>query len=73
MSDRIRKDYRVYMEPILAFACKEQAIKIGIRTMSRYVRRAVVLALKADGYPLDAATRKFRKIKLLYQGVTCNG
>lgn len=38
--------------------------------MSRYVRRAVVLALKADGYPVDGVTHKFRKIKLLYQGVT---
>ena len=70
MSDIIRKDYRVYLEPILASACTHQAGVVGIRTMSRYIRRAVVLALKADGYPLDSVTSKFRNVKLLYKGVS---
>jgi len=73
MSDKIRKDYRVYMEPVLASACKEQAVKIGIRTMSRYVRRAVVLTLKSDGYPLDEVTKRFRKVNVLHKGVTTCG
>jgi len=72
MSDRFRKDYRVYLEPVLATACAHQAGVIGVRTMSRYIRRAVVLALKADGYPLDSVTSKFVKVKLLHKGVsTC--
>lgn len=70
MSDIIRKDYRVYLEPVLATACSHQAKKVGIRTMSRYIRRAVVMALKADGYPLDSVTCKFRKVNMLYKGVT---
>ena len=70
MSDTIRKDYRVYLEPVLATACSHQALKVGVRTMSRYIRRAVVLALKADGYPLDEVTHKFIKVKVLHKGVT---
>jgi len=70
VSDIIRKDYRVYLEPVLATACVHQAKKIGVRTMSRYIRRAVVMALKADGYPLDSVTRKFIKVKMLHKGVT---
>ena len=34
-SDRIRRDYRVYLEPVLATACAAQAGKVGVRTMSR--------------------------------------
>lgn len=70
MSDRIRKDYRVYLEPVLATACSHQAKKVGVRTMSRYIRRAVVFALKADGYPLDEVTRKFVKVRVLHKGVS---
>lgn len=69
-SDAIRKDYRVYLEPVLATACVHQAKKVGVRTMSRYIRRAVVLMLKTDGYPLDSVTDKFKKVKPLYKGVS---
>lgn len=69
-SDMIRKDYRVYLEPVLATACSHQAMKVGVRTMSRYIRRAVVYMLKMDGYPLDSVTRKFIKVKVLHKGVT---
>lgn len=69
-SDIIRRDYRVYLEPVLAMACAHQAKVVGVRTMSRYIRRAVVLALKADGYPVDSVTSKFKKVKVLYKGVS---
>jgi hypothetical protein len=69
-SDKIRRDYRVYLEPVLATAAAHQAGKVGVRTMSRYIRRAVVLALKADGYPLDSVTPKFRSVNVLYKGVS---
>jgi hypothetical protein len=69
-SDKIRKDYRVYLEPVLATAAAHQAGKVGVKTLSRYIRRAVVLALKFDGYPLDQVTEKFKKINVLYKGVT---
>lgn len=69
-SDKIRKDYRVYLEPVLAVACAHQAKIIGIRTMSRYIRRAIVLTLKADGFPVDSITSKFKKVKVLNKGVS---
>jgi hypothetical protein len=72
-SDKIRKDYRVYLEPVLATACAHQAEKIGVRTMSRYIRRAVVFMLKADGYPLDMVTEKFTKVNALNKGVSSCG
>jgi hypothetical protein len=61
MSDKIRKDYRVYLEPLLAFASAHQA------GMSKYIRYAVIRALIADGYPLSAITSKFNAF---YKGVT---
>lgn len=69
-SDKITKDYRVYLEPILATACLHQARKIGLRTMSKYVRRAVIIQLKNDGYPLERVSSKFNKISFLNKGVS---
>lgn len=69
-SDKISKDYRVYLEPVLSTAAAHQAGKVGVRTMSRYIRRAVVLTLKSDGYPLDSVTTKFSKVNVLDQGVS---
>jgi len=67
MSDKIRKDYRVYLEPLLAFASAHQATKCGARTMSKYIRYAVITRLIIDGYPLSAITSKFNAF---YKGVT---
>ena len=64
-NDTIRKDYRVYLEPVLATACAHQAEKVGVRTMSRYIRRAVIYMLKTDGYPLDSVTKKVYKSQCL--------
>jgi hypothetical protein len=58
------------MEPVLATACAHQAKKVGINTMSRYIRRAVVYMLKTDGYPLDSLTPKFIKVRALNKGVS---
>jgi len=41
--------------------------KCGARTMSKYIRYAVIRALIADGYPLSAITSKFNAF---YKGVT---
>lgn len=49
MSDAIRREYSSYLEPALADACAQQAKRVGVRTRSRYVRRAVILALRAEG------------------------
>lgn len=70
IGDRHRRDFRVYLEPVLAKAASNMAPKVGVRTMSRYIRRAVVMALLADGYPLNMMTNKFRKVKPLYNGVS---
>jgi len=66
-SDRIRKDYRVYLEPVLATASAHQAGVVGCRTMSRYIRRAVVTQLIRDGYPLGSVSEKFEKYQQVIQ------
>lgn len=66
-SDKVRIDYRVYLEPILATAARHQAEKCGARTMSKYIRYAVIRALIEDGYPLKIISSKFNAF---YKGVT---
>ena len=59
-SDKLRCDYKIYLELILAIGCEHQGTKIGI-TRSKYIRYAVIRALIQDGYPLDKITDKFQK------------
>jgi len=59
-SDKLRCDYKIYLEPILANGCEHQGNKLGI-TRSKYIRYAVIRALIQDGYPLDKITDKFQK------------
>ena len=66
-SDKIRKDYRVYLEPVLATAAKHQAEKVNCRTMSRYIRRAIIIQLIKDGYPLGKVSDKFNKYQEIIQ------
>jgi hypothetical protein len=66
-SDKLRRDYRVYLEPLLATACGHQAGKCGARTMSKYIRYSVIRALIQDGYPLDKMSNKFNAF---YKGVS---
>jgi len=65
-TDIIRKDYRTYLEPILATACKHQGSKLNI-TMSKYIRYSVINQLIKDGYPLNRISSKFN---IFYKGVT---
>jgi hypothetical protein len=66
-SDKIRKDYRVYLEPVLATASKHQALSVNCKTMSRYIRRAVIMQLIRDGYPLGSVSKKFIKYQEVIQ------
>ena len=59
-SDKIRVDYKGYMEPLLLTACEHQAEKCGAKTRSKYIRYAVIRALIEDGYPLDKLSSKFK-------------
>lgn len=59
-SDKIRSDYKIYLEPILATGCEHQGNKLGI-TRSKYIRYAVIRALIQDCYPLDKVSKKFDK------------
>lgn len=68
-SDKFRVDFRVYLEPVLATASKHQASKTKCRTMSKYIRYAVINQLINDGYPLNNITNKFNAF---YKGVTDN-
>lgn len=74
MTDKVRLDYRVYMEPVLARACEVGAVQVGCRTVSRYIRRAVILQAIADGYPLEHVSLRLapiaREIKGINKGVS---
>lgn len=71
-SDVVTKDYRVYLEPLLAAACSHMALKVSCRTMSKYIRRAVIRQLNEDGYPLSRVTSKLSIINVLDKGVSYN-
>jgi hypothetical protein len=58
-STALRKDYKIFLEPLLASACEHVALKIGCRTRSKYIRYAVIRALIMDGYPLKEVSNKF--------------
>jgi hypothetical protein len=60
LSDKIRNDYKIYLEPILANASEHQGLKLGI-SRSKYIRYAVIRSLIIDGYPLNKITDKFDK------------
>ncbi len=69
-SDKIRVDYKGYMEPVLLMACDHQATKCGAKTRSKYIRYAVIRALIEDGYPLKDVSNKFDKFYKQNQRVT---
>jgi len=74
-SDSIRKDYRVYLEPIIAFKSNEAAEKIGCKTMSKYIRYAVICQLFRDGFKLSEKFEPFRNVannNSIDKGVTYN-
>lgn len=55
----LRKDYKIFLEPLLASACDHMSTKVGCRTRSKYIRYAVIRALIVDGYPLKDVSNKF--------------
>ena len=57
-SDKTRKDYKIYLEPLLATGCEHIGKQKGI-TRSKYIRYCVIRCLINDGYPLDKITDKF--------------
>jgi hypothetical protein len=57
----LRRDYKIFLEPLLATACDHMALKVGCRTRSKYIRYAVIRALISDGYPLKNISDKFDK------------
>jgi len=59
-SDKIRNDYKIYLEPMLATACDFEGSKLNI-TRSKYIRYCVIRCLIKDGYPLNKITDKFNK------------
>ena len=78
-SDIIRKDFKIYLEPVLATGCDHMAGKVGCKTRSKYIRYAVIRALIQDGYPLDKVSKKFddfyncSKIKGIHKGMSSCG
>jgi len=72
----LRRDYKTFLEPLLASACDLMAQKVGCRTRSKYIRYAVIRALITDGYPLKSVSNKFdkfykcSKINAYHKGLT---
>ena len=69
-SDKIRNDYKIYLEPILATACEHKGNNLNI-TRSKYIRYFVIRCLINDGYTLNKITDKFNKFykhQLVRQG-----
>jgi len=65
-TDKIRNNYKIYLEPILATACVHQGERIGI-TRSKYIRYAVINQLIKDKYPLKRMSNKFNAF---YKGLS---
>ena len=57
--DNIRKETTVFLEHILRTAANHLAKKAGCRTMSKYIRYAVINQAIRDGYPFQKFTKKF--------------
>jgi len=57
-SDKIRKDYKIYLEPLIASACDFKGKQKGL-TRSKYIRECVIRCLIVDGYPLNKVSDKF--------------
>ncbi len=56
--DNTRKDYKIYLEPVLNTGCKARGSVLGI-TKSKYVRYCVIRCLIMDGWPLNKISSKF--------------
>ena len=72
MSDILRLDYNVYLEPVLATAAAGVAKDIGCMTRSKYIRYALINQLIRDGYPLKKVSNKFNAFvdRCLDKGIT---
>jgi hypothetical protein len=60
-SDKIRVDYKGYMEPLLLAACEHEANNMGLSSRSKFIRYAVIKCLIEMKYPLNKYTNKFNK------------
>ena len=57
-SDKLRNDYKIYLEPLLATACDAQGKTMKI-TRSKYIRYCIIRCLIKDGFPLNKISDKF--------------
>lgn len=69
-SDIIRVKYQVYLEPVLATEASHYSKKVGSKTMSKYIRYAVIMQLLRDGCPLGSLSNKFNKFIDLHRHIT---
>ena len=69
MTDKVRMDFRVYMEPVLGVACEWGARKVNCRSVSRYIRRAVIIQAVRDGYPLADVSEKLKPLANKIKGL----
>jgi hypothetical protein len=67
-SDKFRKDYKGYMEPLLLTACDHEAGKLNI-SRSQFLRYAAIRLLIRKKYPLNIMSSKFNDF---YRGMSHN-
>ncbi len=58
--DNIRKDYKIYLEPVLNTGCKTKGKEYEI-SKSEYARLCIIRCLILDGFPLSELTNKFNE------------
>ncbi len=56
--DGNRKDYKIYLEPLLNTGCKAKGKEYNL-SKSEYGRLCVIRCLMLDGFPLNKMTEKF--------------
>lgn len=74
-SDKLRNNYKIFLEPILATAATHCGKKLNI-SRSKYIRYSLIRSLIEDKYPLNKITTKFDpfykalKNKKIHEGIT---
>lgn len=69
-NDRIRTDYKVFLEPMIAQACSFVAERDGTKTRSKFLRKWAIIGLLIEGYPLDRINpEKYGQVKRYINGL----
>jgi len=60
LESNLRRQINIFIEPILIKACETQAIKIGCKTRSKFIRYSIINNLLLLNYPLVNISEKYK-------------